>query len=284
MASSRRCKRVTAVREIVQRHSLTVRVTHWANVVCLTVLLMSGLQIFNAHPALYWGNASDFDHPLLSVRAERAADGPPRGVTNVLGRELDTTGVLGVSHDGAGNLVTHAFPSWATLPSFYSLSDGRKWHFLFAWVFVLNGLAYLAWGLLSRHLWRDMVPGRRELRHIGHVFWEHVRFRYPEGEAARRYNVLQKLAYLAVVLVLLPLMVLTGLSMSPRFNAAVPEVLTLFGGRQTARTLHFIVATALVAFALLHVGMVAASGPWNNMRAMVTGRYAIWIGRTEAGE
>jgi thiosulfate reductase cytochrome b subunit len=269
-------------RVLIRRHSVAVRVTHWVNVVCLTILLMSGLQIFNAHPALYIGNDSDFDHPVLAINAERQEGTPPRGVTTVLGYRMDTTGVLGVSHDRAGNAVMHAFPPWATLPSWYSLADGRQWHFLFAWLFVLNGLVYLLHGFLTRHVWRDLVPSLHELRGAGRVFWDHLRFRYPEGDEARRYNVLQKLAYLLIVLLALPLMLLTGLTMSPRLNAAVPELLAVFGGRQSARTIHFAVAVLLVGFVVLHVGMVVASGAWNNMRSMVSGRYAIRFRREGA--
>lgn len=269
-------------RLLVYRHSVVVRVTHWVNVVCLTVLLMSGLQIFNAHPALYIGNYSDFDHPVLAIDAERLEGGPPRGITTVLGHRMDITGMLGVSHDGGGNTVTHAFPPWATLPSWYSLSDGRQGHFLFAWLFVLNGLVYLVHGFLTRHVWRDLVPSRHEMRRVGRVFWDHLRLRYPEGDEARRYNVLQKLSYLLIVLLALPLMLLTGLTMSPRLNAAVPELLAIFGGRQTARTIHFVVALLLVGFVVLHVGMVIASGAWNNMRSMVSGRYAIRFRREGA--
>lgn len=260
---------------LVRRHAAVVRITHWVNVLCLAVLLMSGLQIFNAHPALYLGSASDFQNPVLAIGAEKAGDGQMHGVTRVLGWRVDTTGVLGLSRDGAGRPWTYAFPSWATMPSWYSLADGRIWHFFFAWVFVLNGLLWLAYSLASRHLWRDLVPMRGEFGRIGATFRAHLRLHFPSGDEARSYNVLQKLAYLAVALGALPLMVLTGLTMSPRMDAGFPALLTVFGGRQTARTIHFITAFALVGFLLVHVAMVVASGAWNNLRSMVTGRYAI---------
>ena len=153
-----------------------------------------------------------------------------------------------------------------------------------AWVFALNGLLWLAHGLASRHLWRDLVPARGELGRIGSTLREHLRLHFPSGDAARSYNVLQKLSYLVVVLVALPLMVLTGLTMSPRMDAGFPVLLDVFGGRQTARTIHFATALALVGFALVHVAMVVASGAWNNLRSMVTGRYAIrYAGREGAG-
>jgi thiosulfate reductase cytochrome b subunit len=262
-------------RQWIRRHSSVVRLTHWVNVVCLTVLLMSGLQIFNAHPALYWGNYSDFAHPLFAIRAERTADGGAKGITDVLGWKLNTTGVLGLSRDAAGHPWARAFPAWATLPSWQSLADGRLWHFFFAWALALNGLVYLVYGVSGGHFRRDMLPSRHDLAHIGRSIRDHIRFRFPRGEAARRYNVLQSLAYLGVVFVLLPLMVLTGLTMSPGIDAGFPHLLTLFGGRQAARTLHFVVAFALVLFVLVHIFMVLVSGVWNNLRSMLTGWYAV---------
>jgi len=260
---------------MIYRHSIVVRVTHWLNVVCLTVLLMSGLQIFNAHPALYWGNLSDFPHPLLSVSAEQPQGSAKRGVTTVFGYGFDTTGLLGLSSDAAGRALQRGFPTWATLPGQQSLALGRLWHFFFAWLLVANGLIYLLAGLLGGHVWRDLLPTRHQLRGIGRTTLDHLLFRFPKGEEARHYNVLQKLTYLVVVFGFLPLIVLTGLTMSPRMDAAFPELLALFGGRQSARTIHFILAWLLVAFVLIHVFMVLVSGVWNNFRSMVTGRYAV---------
>jgi thiosulfate reductase cytochrome b subunit len=262
-------------RQLVYRHSVVVRVTHWVNVVCLVVLLMSGLQIFNAHPALYWGNYSNFARPLLSMSAVEAPNGQWRGVTTIFGHRFDTTGVLGVSPGASGHPWARGFPSWITLPSWQSLAAGRLWHFFFAWIFVVNGAIYLSAGLARGHLWRDLVPSWRELRRIGHAVREHVLFRFPKGEEARHYNVLQKLAYLVVVVVFLPAIVLAGLAMSPRMDAVFPQLVTLFGGRQAARTIHFILAWTLVGFVLVHVFMVLVSGVWNNLRSMITGRYAI---------
>ena len=258
-----------------------VRATHWINLVCLIVLLMSGLQIFNAHPALYWGEISDFGHPFFAITMQEDRDGVPRGITTLAGRRLDTTGLFGWSTDGAGDGAARAFPAWATLPSWQSLADGRLWHFFFAWILVVNGLVYLLHGLLNGHLWRDIVPTRRELGRIGHTVWDHLRLRFPSGDAARHYNVLQKLAYLCAIFVLLPTLALAGLAMSPRLDAGFPELTSLFGGRQSARTIHFVAAFALVAFVLVHVFMVLISGVWNNLRSMVTGRYAIETDRSD---
>ncbi len=262
-------------RRLIYRHSIVVRVTHWINVLCLTVLLMSGLQIFNAHPALYWGKLSDFPHPVLSMSADQREGGPPRGVTTILGRQFNTTGVLGVSQDAAGHPWARGFPAWATLPGQQSLAEGRLWHFFFAWLFVVNGAVYLLVSLLGRHLWRDLLPTVPQLRRIGRTAWDHLLLRFPRGEEARHYNVLQKLTYLVVVFGFLPFVLLTGLTMSPRMDAAFPQLLTLFDGRQSARTIHFILAWTLVVFVLVHVFMVLVSGVWNNLRSMVTGRYAI---------
>ena len=172
-------------------------------------------------------------------------------------------------------MEARGFPSWITLPSYRDLATGRRWHFFFAWAFVLNGLAYLAYSLWSGHVRRDLVPSRPQLRNIGHDIVEHIRLRFPKGEEAKRYNVLQKLAYLAVIFVLLPLVVLTGLTMSPGIDAAFPFLVDVFGGRQSARTIHFLCATGIVLFVIVHVGMVLVSGVWNNMRSMITGRYRI---------
>ena len=179
------------------RHAALVRVTHWINAVCFTLLLMSGLQIFNAHPALYFGERSDFDHPAMSIQARLSEDGLV-GETMIAGHSFDTSGVLGISSED-GQISRRAFPSWITIPSNQDLATGRRWHFFFAWLLVLNGLVYLAWGCVRRHFDRDLLPSRRELSHVGREVLEHLRLRFPRGEAAKRYNVLQQLAYLAVV-------------------------------------------------------------------------------------
>ena len=270
---------------LVRRHSLVVRLTHWINVAALLALLLSGLQIFNAHPALYWGQASDFDRPWLSIRAANSPS-VPRGVTNISGVMFDTTGVLGVSRGANGQPVGRAFPAAVTLPGERVLAIGRRWHFFFAWVFVINGLLYLATAVLGGHLRRDLAPSGRELkpRHLWDEIKSHARLRFPRGEEARHYNTLQKLAYLAVILVLLPVVALTGMTMSPSLDATFPLLLDIFGGRQSARSIHFICANLIVLFVLLHVAMVIVSGLWNNLRSMITGRYAIEVAPAPAAE
>jgi thiosulfate reductase cytochrome b subunit len=262
---------------LIRRHTAATRVTHWLNVLVVAVMLMSGLQIFNAHPALYWGAKSTFDRPWLVMSKVEIGDAP-HGVTKIGSHVFDTTGLFGWSGK-AGMREQRGFPSWATIPSYRSLADGRRWHFFFAWIFVVNGLAYWLFGLAGGHIRRDILPARDQLgaRHIWHEVVTHAQFKFPRGDDARRYNVIQKATYLAMIAVVLPLMVLTGLSMSPGFNAAAPWLIDLFGGRQSARSIHFICAGLIVAFVLVHVLLVLVSGVWNNLRSMVTGKYAIEV-------
>ncbi len=271
----------TVRRRWIFRHPLVIRLAHWLNVVCLAILLMSGLQIFNAHPALYWGAASTFDKPFVAITDDQRDDGSARGVTYVAGKSFDTSGWLGLSNFN-GEATGRAFPSWATLPAHQDLATGRRWHFLFAWAFVINGLIYLLYGIGSGQLRRRLIPDGDQMRGFGSSIREHLTLHFPEGEEAKRYNVLQKLTYLVVVLGLLPLMLLTGLAMSPGVNAVVP-LPDLFGGRQSARTIHFIVTNLVVLFVIVHVGLVLASGVWNNMRSMLTGWYVIERRKLPAG-
>ena len=252
------------------RHPLPVRLAHWVNAVCLFIMLLSGLQIFNAHAALYWGSASDFDAPWLSIGAART-EGGPAGRTEILGHQFDTAGFLGTSGD-AESPELRAFPTWLTIPGPRWLAMGRQWHFFFAWLLVINALLYLAWSAASGHL-RELWPNRADWRSIGRSLRDHLLLRHPTGEAATRYNVLQKLAYLGVIFGLGTLIVLTGLCMSPRMDTVLEPLLQLFGGRQSARSLHFIAAMGFVLFVAIHLFEVIVTGPWNNLRSMITGRY-----------
>jgi len=266
----------TTPAQVYYRHTLPVRLMHWINVVALTVLFMSGLQIFNAHPALNFGKSSyNGTPPVLEIGARMSTAGQPQGVTRILGKEFDTTGWLGVTRDASGNYARSTFPTWMMLPGPQWLSMARSWHFFFAWVFVLNGLAFLFYAIASRHLARDLAPTRDELRGIGASIREHIRFKHATGEAAKRYNVLQKLAYLVVVFVLLPLIVIMGMAMSPWLDSILSGWVDIVGGRQSARSIHFIVAWLLVAFVLIHVFQVIVTGLWNNLRSMITGRFKV---------
>ncbi len=266
----------TAHSYLYKRHSLAARLMHWLNVISLTILLMSGLMIFNAHPSLDWGKSSYTGKPsVLSISARDLGNGQMMGVTTVLGHEFNTTGLLGVSNAPNGKPNDVAFPSWMTIPSAYSLAESRLWHFFFAWLLVINGVLYVAHALASRHLKRDLLPTGADWRGMGRSILDHVKFKHPQGEDAKRYNVLQKLAYLSVIFVLLPLIILGGWAMSPWLNSLWPGWVDIFGGRQAARTVHFIVAWLLVAFVAIHVFEVIVSGLWNHLRSMITGQYRI---------
>jgi len=256
--------------ERTYRHRLPVRISHWLNVPCLIILIMSGLQIFNAHPALYWGDRSDRDQPLLSIRPMKTESGEMRGITTILGHKFDTTGVLGYS-DGS----RRAFPAWATVPSAKFLAMGRQWHLFFAWLLVINGLFYTAYALISRHVTRDLAPTGKDLRGIGKAVKDHIVLRHPKGDEAKRYNVLQKLAYIGILFVVAPLIIMTGLTMSPTIDTAFPWLLTIFGGRQAARTIHFIACFSFVGFIVVHVLEVILTGFFNNIRSMVTGWFVV---------
>ncbi len=258
------------------RHTLPIRIMHWINVIAFFLLLMSGLQIFNAHPALNWGKSSYTGHPpILEMGAKQTAQGNIIGVTTVFGHEFNTTGVLGWSRGADGELTGRGFPAWITLPGTQWLAMARRWHFFFAWVLVINGAAYLLYTLFSRHLTRDLAPTRRDWRSIGQAIKDHLLFRHPHGETARHYNILQKLTYLGVIFGLFPLIILMGWAMSPWLDSLIPGWVDIFGGRQSARTIHFVVAWVLVAFVFVHVFEVAITGFWNNLRSMITGRYRI---------
>lgn len=256
------------------RHTLPVRLLHWSNAVILLVMLMSGLQIFNAHPALYIGNGADFDHPVFAL-VGATENGQTVGITEIGKWTFHTTGVLGASEQ-FGQIVPRGFPSWITLPGLSpELALGRLWHFAFAWLFVINGALFAAYAFASGHFSRDLLPRRADIRHLPQEILDHARLRFPKGEAAKRYNALQKLTYFSVIFILAPLIVLTGLTMSPTMDSAFPFLLFIFGGRQTARTIHFLCAFSFVAFFVVHIIMVVLSGTWNNLRSMITGRYAI---------
>ena len=259
--------------DVVRRHRLSTRLWHWINALTVFVMLMSGLMIFNAHPRLYWGEyGANADYAWLAIGATE-----DRGLLRVGAVKVETTGVLGLWKDRDGVERRRAFPGWATIPSSYSLADGRRWHFFFAWVLVIGGLGYWLVSLANRHVQRDLLPSRDELRprHLWHEIRDHARLRFPRGAAALRYNSLQKIAYLSVLFALFPLIVLTGLTMSPGVNAAWPWLLDLFGGRQSARSIHFLCAFGFVLFILLHLLMVLLAGPFNEIRSMITGRFQL---------
>ncbi len=265
-------------RVMVKRHRLLVRINHWINVLALSLLLVSGLGIFNAHPMLYWGKASSFANPWLSMTSETFGK-DIRGMTYVAGAEFDTTGVFGASKIN-GVMTTRGMPSWLTLPPAEDLADARHWHFFFAWVFAVNGLIYVITGLIGRHLRREVLPTPTDLKTV--LKDPHLRLKFSKGPDSAHYHQMQKIAYSAVVFLLLPLVALTGMTMSPGADAAFPFLLDIFGGRQSARSIHFICANLIVLFVIVHLVMVIASGPINQIGAMITGRLAIITPKEEA--
>ncbi len=220
----------------MKKHRLSTRVWHWVNLLALVILFMSGLNISNAHPHLYWGQWG-FE--------------PGRAWLNVI-----------------------EFPGWATIPGYYNLAAARQWHILFAWVFAVGLLAYLLVALVNGYLRRDIATGRKEWRWsaIRADIAAHLQFDFHHG--AGKYNFLQKLAYGVVLFILLPLMIASGMAISPGTDAAFPWLLDVFGGRQSARSIHFIVAWSLFGFFILHVVLVLLSGPIGQLRDMITGGHS----------
>ncbi|MDG4886123.1 MULTISPECIES: cytochrome b/b6 domain-containing protein [unclassified Mesorhizobium] len=255
---------------LIYRQSRWTRLTHWLWAFSLFFMLLSGLQIFNARPQLYIGKESGFQYnnTILEIGAENT-DGGPRGFTKIFGHRFDTTGVLGWSGP-PGQETPRAFPSWATIPSYYDLGTARVVHFFFAWVLSATLLIWLVASLINGHIRRDLAPRLDDLRKLPRDILDHARLKFHH---AREYNTLQKMAYGGVLFVLLPLMIITGLAMSPSMNSVLPWLNEILGGRQTARTIHFIVMVLLVLFFVVHMLMIVAAGPINELRSIITGWY-----------
>jgi thiosulfate reductase cytochrome b subunit len=235
---------------VTTRHSALVRVTHWITALCFLALLVTGFEIVISHPRFYWGETgNDLTQPLFKLPIPAS-------------RSLVPTGYGYVMPDQNG---------WS-----------RYLHFQTAWMVVLNGSLYLIFGLVTGHFRKNLLPGGADLswRSFSTAIVSHLRFERPSEAEAWSYNVLQRLAYLFVIFVLFPLVIWTGLAMSPAFVSAVPATVTVLGGQQSARTLHFLVSLALVLFLLVHVVMVWLAGFRSRMRAMTTGRAATPMERT----
>jgi thiosulfate reductase cytochrome b subunit len=220
---------------LIKRQKLSTRITHWTWAICLFFLLLSGLQIFNAHSALYLGDQVGFTYENAIFEIE-------------------------------------GFPSWLTLPSTQDLATGRVIHFFFAWIFVATLVVWLITSLLNRHLRKDLLPNAKDAQNFMPDIRDHLRLKLHHTV---RYSPLQKLAYVGVLFVLFPLIILTGLSMSPGMNAVLPWLPEFFGGRQSARTIHFIVMAMLVGFFIVHMAMIILAGPLNEIRSIITGRYRL---------
>jgi thiosulfate reductase cytochrome b subunit len=241
----------------VTGHARWVRISHWILAASVLTLAFSGFEILMVHPRLYWGKVGNDLTPALfelpiSRNYQHGGWAPP--VT---------------FFPGASPVVSAA----RTYDIFNQNSWGRSLHFLAAWFLVVTGLIYLVAGLASGHLWRHLVPRLRELapRPLWRDIVTHLRLSMPTARGGPPYGLLQKLTYASVLFVALPLMILTGLTMSPAVTAAYPGLLDLFGGSQSARTIHFFVFAALVLFLIVHVVMVALTGFRRQMRAMTFG-------------
>lgn len=223
----------------IYRHRLPTRIWHWINMVTILIMIGSGATILNAHPHLYWGNyGANFDRPWYN---------PPH------------------------------MPSWLTIPSHYNLALARRWHLLFALVLGFGLLGYMIASLINRHFQRDLRVRAKELapRHLWHDVKEHLALRFHDPENPAAYNIFQKLAYVSVIFVLIPAMILSGLTLSPALDAAWPWLLDLMGGRASARSVHFLAASGIVLFIIVHLALVLLAGPINEIRSMITGRWRV---------
>jgi thiosulfate reductase cytochrome b subunit len=227
---------------VPSRHSALVRVTHWITTLCFFALLVSGVELIISHPRFYWGETGNVLTPTLFK------------IPIPSSRALVPTGYKYVLPDQNG---------WS-----------RYLHFQSAWVLILTGLLYAIYFFLSGHLRKDLLPSKSDLswRALSTEIYEHLRFKRPSPAEAWSYNTLQRLVYLFVIFVLFPLVIWTGLAMSLSFVSAFPATVTLLGGQQSARTLHFFVSIALVLFLLVHVFEVFLAGFISRMRAMITGK------------
>ncbi len=265
---------------LFHRHALAVRVTHWINALAILFLIGTGLNIFNAHPSLYWGQygADDDDaRRWLEIGSDDTPAGQPYGFVRIGSLTVQTTGFLGISNGATGQPQAIAYPSWATFPSYRDLASARNFHFFFAWVLIINGLLYLGYSLASGHIRKDLLPRLKELSvsNIVHDIVQHAKLKFPKGEEAKRYHILQKLAYGGVIFVLVPGIILTGLGMSPGTNAAWPWILDLFGGRPSSRSIHWVFANLIILFIIVHLLMVVLAGPFNEIRSMITGKFRV---------
>jgi thiosulfate reductase cytochrome b subunit len=266
--------------EVVLRHFFPVRLWHWVTVLAVAGLLFTGFCILNVHPRFYWGEVGNAYTPAI-LALDSSEPGGPRPATHpapaalVVGNHrFDVTGRLGVVADAGGDGLYFLI---ANTPESWHFGAMRAWHFAIAWILVLGWTGYAIYLIASGQLRSRLLPRIAELhpRAVGADLLKHLKLHRARGEEARSYNLLQKLAYLAVIFGFLPLMVLTGLTMSNAVASRFPELYALFGGRESARTLHFLCALALVLFVLIHVIQLFVAGFWNEMRSMITGRFKI---------
>lgn len=221
------------------RHALLVRVTHWLTAISSFALLLSGGEIVLSHPRFYWGETgNDFTRALFQLPVPASRDMVPTGFHYVL---PDQNG-------------------WS-----------RALHFQAAWLLVFTGLLYILWGIFSGHFSRNLLPNASPASWRAAIA-AHLRFRRPHPSEAHSYNPLQRLAYCAVVFLLVPLTIWSGLALSQTFDAIFPLAVHSLGGFQSARTIHFFCAIALTLFILIHLAMIARAGFFRLTRVMITGR------------
>ncbi len=256
----------------VYRHGAGARIAHWLWALAMLVLVMSGLQIFNAAPYLDASDKNDPRHRVLAFDAQ-SVNGRPVGYTIVFGHRLQTTGVLGYTDDGFGQRAQRAFPGWATLPGPQDLADGRLWHFFFGWMLVLAMAIYLITAA-ARGTLRDLILRPSDLRKLWPMQAYYLRLRR-EPPAHGTYNPLQKATYNVILFIVFPLVVLTGITLSPGVDAAAPWLTAVFGGRQFARLWHFVLMALLIVYTFGHLLLVVTTGAWNNIRSMITGWYVL---------
>jgi thiosulfate reductase cytochrome b subunit len=259
----------------VYRHSIAARASHWLWTLAMLVLVMSGLQIFNAAPYL---DASDKSNPakrVLLIDSVQNAGDPQHvtGVTKILGHTFTTTGVLGYTDDGMGAKSQRAFPGWLTLPGEQDLADGRRWHLFFGWILTLAIVVYLISSAIRKDL-RELVLRPSDVPKLLPMQLYYLRL-HKEPPPHGTYNPLQKAAYTVVLFVFIPLIIITGLALSPGVDAIAGPLTALLGGRQFARLWHFSLMMLLIGYFLTHIALVFATGPWNNIRSMVTGWYTL---------
>jgi thiosulfate reductase cytochrome b subunit len=241
----------------------------------MLVLVMSGLQIFNAAPYL---DASDKSNPakrVLSIGARQVAGDRAHatGITQIFGHSFTTTGLLGYTDDGQGGRTQRAFPGWVTLPGEQDLAVGRRWHLFFGWFLTLSIVLYLVAGAIRKDL-RELILRPSDLPKLWPMQLYYLRLRKdppPHGT----YNPLQKAAYTIVLFVFIPLIILSGLALSPGIDALNGPLVVAFGGRQFARLWHFVLMTLLIGYFFTHMVLVFGTGAWNNVRSMITGWYTL---------
>jgi thiosulfate reductase cytochrome b subunit len=258
---------------LVYRHSVTTRITHWLTALSLLVLVMSGLQIFNAASFLDASDKTDPGRRVLSIDGGQTQSGANIGTVTLLGHTFNTTHFLGFTDDGMGGEGPRAFPGWLTLPGYQSLADGRRWHLFFAWILVLCGAAYLIVGFARGDI-QKIVLRPADLPKLIPMQLYYLRLRKDPPHYGK-YNPLQKMAYTLVLFAFVPLIILTGLALSPGVDAWLGPLPWLLGGRQFARLWHFLLMLVLLGFVGVHVTLVLSTGVVNNMRSMLTGRYRL---------